>query len=203
MMTDRQKFDRLLQVYATIQPYRAPDFSNGLVTEFWFREFGMVPVEQMRNCLDYWIRNETHFPSVSDIRKTLGVHEADPEVEARQISGRVIQAISKYGWCNATQAQEFVGELGWHVVACFGGWMTLCETTTANMNQLSAQMREFAKSAIISKRFPQNENYKTLLPEGTKKAIELAFGNSATIDKAKEHKRIGNSENNHKLVGTE
>lgn len=78
------------------------------------------------------------------------VHEpVDDDAQARDAAGRIVHAISKYGWCNVESARNYVGELGWAVVSKQGGWVNLCEASrTMNLETFQAQSRDLAKSQI-------------------------------------------------------
>ena len=198
-MDDRQKFDKLLQIYATIQPYRAPDFSNKTVLEYWYREFSQTPLDQMKEALDYWMRNESHFPSIADIRKSFGMHKPDPDVQSRQIAATIIAALAKFGWNREKEAKEALGPFIWQVVVGSGGWQTLTDMTYANQATITAQMRELAKSLIISQRFPSNEDNQPLLQDGARKALQIAQSSARSLD----YKRIANSNLNPAMVESE
>jgi len=186
-MNERQKFDKLLQIYSTLQPFRAPDFTNHFVLDYWFGEFGSIPLNELKKGLDHWIRNETWFPSISDLRKALGAHDEDPETESRQIVAKVQTAMRKFGYMREKEAREWLGELSWSVVNGVGGWQFISDLTTSNHATVTAQMRELAKSLLTTKKYPQNDSNKFLLQEKAKQAIEIATNSSAV------NKRIGNS----------
>jgi len=91
------------------------------------------------------------FPSIADIRNLI-VPEPGPEVEAIEAANRIVEALSRFGGCNADvnepRAREFVGELGWLVVQRHGGWVNLVESGIAadQIPTLKAQWRELAKA---------------------------------------------------------
>lgn len=71
----------------------------------------------------------------------------DEDSEAREAAGRIVAAVSRFGWPNPERAKEYVGELGWAVVERQGGWVTVCEVLTPeNVGQMQAQWRDLAKS---------------------------------------------------------
>lgn len=65
-------------------------------------------------------------------------------------ASRVIEAVSKYGWCNPEDALAHIGELGWRAVMYFGGWQYLCENLGKDiqLTTFNAQIREISKSVI-------------------------------------------------------
>lgn len=68
-----------------------------------------------------------------------------PDDIGREVSSRVIGAISKYGYTNPDKAEAFIGELGWLVVKRLGGWVQLCEQiNNSNMTTWMAQIRDLS-----------------------------------------------------------
>jgi hypothetical protein len=69
----------------------------------------------------------------------------DDNSAARDAAGRILSAVSRFGWNNPERAKEYVGTLGWAVVERQGGWRNVCETLTfENSGQLQAQWRDLA-----------------------------------------------------------
>jgi len=67
----------------------------------------------------------------------------------REVSGRIIQAVSKFGHNNSMEACKFIGELGWKVVHRNGGWAAICsELNENNKGIMQAQMRDLAISIM-------------------------------------------------------
>lgn len=88
------------------------------------------------------------FPSPATIRGRLQP-TADDDGLAIDAATRIAGAISKFGYCNPADAQEFIGELGWAVVEREGGWAKICERVTTNqIPSLKAQWRDLAKSLM-------------------------------------------------------
>jgi hypothetical protein len=91
-------------------------------------------------------RNSTNraFPMPGQIREMVAPLE-DSQSAARDAAGRIIAAVSKFGWNNSTAAREYIGSLGWEVVQRQGGWKSVCETLTHdNATGLQAQWRDLA-----------------------------------------------------------
>lgn len=82
---------------------------------------------------------ETFAPVISD------------DQAAREITARVIEAVSKFGYANEFDAKKFIGEIGWSVVGVYGGWQIICEGLGVHfsMDAFSAQCRELAKARVI------------------------------------------------------
>jgi hypothetical protein len=65
------------------------------------------------------------------------------ETKAREIAARMVGAITKFGWCNAKEAQAYIGPDGWALVLRAGGWRHLCENThTKHASIMQAQWRD-------------------------------------------------------------
>lgn len=100
-------------------------------------------------CIDAynrWRKNSANktFPLPAQIRELVNPEQyVSVEALAREVAGRIIGAVTKYGWNNAKEAQVFIGREGWEVVKRNGGWMQLCQTTTTKSQTfLQAQLRD-------------------------------------------------------------
>lgn len=96
------------------------------------------------------------------------------EEEAKEVAGRIIAAVPRYGYANQDEAKKYIGELGWQVVAMQGGWAEICRNMRNHMiPTLQAQYRELAltlrKKAIIG-----NLDTPPALPGRQTKALESA-----------------------------
>lgn len=107
---------------------------------------------------------------------------------AREVAGRIIQAVSNYGHNNIFSAEEFIGPVGWKVVKRFGGWASICaELNQDNRGTMTAQMRDLAISIM---RMSANGTLDAPigLPQGTiqKQIGEMVnqFSNKKTIGQA-------------------
>lgn len=103
--------------------------------------------EKLNQALDQIIQNRRSreaFPAIRDIREAVAP-EADPEAEAIECVGRIVQAISRIGPYRTAEARGFVGELGWLVVVREGGWEKVCQILTdQNIGTLKAQWKQTA-----------------------------------------------------------
>jgi hypothetical protein len=89
-------------------------------------------------------KNRT-FPLPAEIRELVAPGEfIAVETQAREIASRIVGAISMYGWNNSTQAQLYIGPVGWGLVERSGGWSHLCQNTgvTIQPTTLTAQLRD-------------------------------------------------------------
>jgi hypothetical protein len=91
------------------------------------------------------------FPLPVKLKSMVG-QSLNPEDEAILISGRILAAISRIGPYDSARARAAIGEVGWQVVECEGGWETLCEIQTDDIPTRKAQWRNLAKSFLESPR---------------------------------------------------
>lgn len=107
-----------------------------------------LPLEVVKSAVHEILRDPSQkfFPLPAVIRERVNPGE-NPDHEAVEASNRIVEAISRFGFYNPTDAKAFIGELGWLVVQREGGWETLCETVMApQLPILKAQWRELAKA---------------------------------------------------------
>lgn len=95
-------------------------------------------------------RNE-RFPLPVKLKAMIG-QVINPDDEAVLIAGRILNAISRIGPYESARAKAAIGEVGWQVVECEGGWETLCEIQTDDLPIRKAQWRNLAKSFLESPR---------------------------------------------------
>lgn len=110
-----------------------------------------LPLEAIKSAYDHYRRDDKvfRFPLPAQIRAIV-TPIADPDSQAQEAAGRVIQAIGKYGWPHPTQARAYIGELGWRAVERFGGWLFLCENVGVEINQTTiyAQIRDLTRATV-------------------------------------------------------
>lgn len=97
-------------------------------------------------------RSRDPFPSIADLKR-VGSREPDEMDQAVEASNRIVEAVSKFGGCNADlnapQARKFMGDIAWYVVERNGGFVNLCSQLTAStIGTFKAQFRELALSSI-------------------------------------------------------
>lgn len=93
-------------------------------------------------------RGHEKMPSIGDL-----AHRCSPQIDERgtavEVSGRIIAAVTKFGWANARDAADWIGEVGWAVVDRNGGWESLCQSMREkDVPTWRAQLREQAASVI-------------------------------------------------------
>ena len=114
-----------------------------------------VTVEELKRAGELILVDETlrRFPLPAQILAVC--HPAlSPEEESKEVAGRIIAAVPKYGYSNQEEAKAYIGDLGWEVVKMQGGWAEMCRNMRNHMiPTLQAQYRELAltlrKKAII------------------------------------------------------
>jgi len=97
------------------------------------------------------------FPLPAQIRDMISP-TVNHDAKAREIAGRIQHAITRFGYSNPQEAQNYIGEVGWDVIQSSGGWSYLCQNHGVNIDpgQFMAQTRDrlkdhfqFGKSAIV------------------------------------------------------
>lgn len=112
-------------------------------------------------------------PLPSIIRERLKPRVTD-ENQAIDAVGRIVEAISKYGWNNSELAKEHIGELGWEVVKREGGWRSVCELSYDGMGVFKAQAKHQAMAIIAGGRAGILAIPPSIPEEGQAGAIDLA-----------------------------
>lgn len=84
-----------------------------------------------------------NFPLPKDLEDAIRPLITDDDV-ARDVSSRIIGAVSKFGYSSPDRAKAHMGELGWRaVVQMHGSWASLCQTLTeSNKSNIQAQLRD-------------------------------------------------------------
>jgi len=91
--------------------------------------------------------NNKFFPLPAMLRQLIRPVLIGDDENAREAAGRILASVSKFGHTNTERAREYVGDLGWAVVARQGGWLNVCTMLTEdNVGMLQAQWRELAIS---------------------------------------------------------
>lgn len=101
-------------------------------------------------------KNKT-FPSLAGLRVYIDP-KASVESQANELSSRVVEAISRFGWNNGAEARAYLGDTGWELVKRSGGWAYVCENLGLSLNPgtFRAQARDLAKSLIEAQKTENN-----------------------------------------------
>lgn len=66
-------------------------------------------------------------PSIADVREAAVKNARQGQLTAGQAWGKITAAIRRYGWYQADEAKEALGQDLWGMVRQIGGWTHLCE----------------------------------------------------------------------------
>ena len=142
------QFTAIFNHYRQVMPFMAPNFDNKEVVKFWFEVLSNESPAKLKKALESLIINNDRFPTIKQILDEIN-ERTFTRHEDIAISGKIISAITKFGWNNQTKAQAFIGPLGWHVVESMGGWIHLCEVIdNKNLSVYQAQIRDIARNVI-------------------------------------------------------
>lgn len=129
---------------------------NDSLLEFYdqiFQPYGYDRVILALDELGHAMGQGAKFPMPATIKAKMGIVEVSDESKARDISARIINAVSKYGWNNENDAKEHVGAIGWYVVEQQGGWRHVSDLLTdSNTSVFQAQWRDLAMAAMAKDR---------------------------------------------------
>jgi hypothetical protein len=141
-------------------------------------------------------RKNKIFPSVIALRDYL-----DPvlsnEARALEITSRLVQSISKFGYSNPEGAKQHVGEIGWLAVRRWGGWAQICQQhgVTLDANQFFAQTRNMVLGFIEQEKNGMLNDRKMLEFAGEKKLLnQPIFTEEETEKLSKELAHLPKSE---------
>ncbi len=128
---------------------------------------------QILTALNQYRRDEknTQWPRASKIRAIVNPKQSTESL-ANEAASRVRSAITKFGWCNPSQAKDYIGDLGWEIVTRSGGWGYVCENHGLELNPLTfhAQARDLAKSIIESAHLGKHDQ-PIQIPDSNKQQI--------------------------------
>lgn len=139
------------------------------VVAMYAEDLSDLPLEAVKAAITQIRRDPkvTRFPLPAVIRARLEPQDT-PEDSARLAESEVWEAVGRYGWPNARDAQNAIGELGWEGVTRFGGWVRVCEAANDNPTAFRAQMRNVLES--VYRRAQQGRLTEAVaLPEPEKK----------------------------------
>jgi hypothetical protein len=112
-----------------------------------------IGIPDLRNAVLRWLNSEKRFPTPADLRSML---RPSDQHQAREAVSRIVESVTKWGdpyghsQERALKAQEYIGELGWLVIARYfgGSWANISSASEEDINPMAqAQWREFLVSA--------------------------------------------------------
>lgn len=121
------------------------------VLEMYYEDLCDLPTDQVAAAYKTYRRDPKNktFPLPAQIRDLVDPSPT-PEADARAVSGRISEAIVRFGHSNGNEAKLFIGQVGWDIVQSWGGWAYLCQNygVTIDPGQFEAQTRNRAVDAI-------------------------------------------------------
>jgi hypothetical protein len=147
---NREELQNLKRLIIQVSAYYDRDLKPEVVS-LMASDLEDLPYADVVKAYDSYRRNGKHdrFPLPSVIREMVRPEGLTDDQMAVEIAARIVTAIAKFGWNNAKEAREYVGEIGWAVVNKQAGWERLCEGLRRdNIAVYQAQTRELAKVQI-------------------------------------------------------
>lgn len=125
-----------------------PEFYSTMISSL--DKFFNLSLDKYLVAINSYMRDQKNktFPSPMALRPYLEP-ELDSDTRGKLAAARVIEAVSKFGYTNPTEAKQYIGELGWNAVSRFGGWTYVCENlgVTIQITTFQAQARDLCVSA--------------------------------------------------------
>jgi hypothetical protein len=144
---EKAKVTQLLAVTAAYYRQKLEDE----VLKMYAEDLIDLPFLSVSNAIANYRRNPKNrtMPLPAQVRDML-TPVVDPDAMAREIAGRCVQAITKFGWPQPGPAREFIGEEGWSVIESSGGWLHFVEQHGDGINPQTffAQARDRIKDQL-------------------------------------------------------
>jgi hypothetical protein len=107
-----------------------------------------LPLERVRAAYNQIARTTVYrkMPLPGAVREIVAPSPDAKEIardESLILSGRILEAIGKFGSYREREAQLFLGDRAWDAVRVFGGWGQLCGIQSDEMPNIRAQLREY------------------------------------------------------------
>jgi len=151
-------FFQLLETLGSITSTQLNEFVINLYFEA-LNPFGLDKVNKVLMAYMMDLDQYGKMPTIRAIKIKLGVVAVSKELQSKEVSAKILSAISKFGYTvsvNDTKIDDikkYVGDIGWKVIDLQGGWNAICESVTnANKSTYQAQWRDLALSVLESKR---------------------------------------------------
>lgn len=155
-MINYQDFVKVLLNYRLAYPVCSFNFDDPKVLSIWFDNLKDFTREELLSVFKEHIQAEKYFPSISDFHKYA---RAKPcyDTLSEDLTGKILSAISQYGYMNAKSAKESLGEVAWEAVSRNGGWQTICDITNERVTFLSSQLRRSVFTILeMKEKFPNS-----------------------------------------------
>lgn len=113
------------------------------------------PMSDIEKSIKRAITESERFPTVARLVKNMLPDVTQVDDAANRIAGEIISGISRFGRYNYNEAKKSMSNSAIQVVESFGGWALICETTTAQLNTVRAQLRDIARGISRQKSHQQ------------------------------------------------
>lgn len=143
--------------------------------EIWASVLDDVPYEQLQAACREILKDPAfnRMPLPAQIRaRALGIKSPEElKDDARDIGGRIWEAIGDFGQWRAEEAQKTLEGIAWQVIQRMGGWRSVCQVSNSDRTSFVAQCRDLAESCLRTRARDQIKDQIT----GARPASVLAF----------------------------
>lgn len=119
--------------------------------EIYTENLAEFPPQKVESAIRWCMQNLKFFPSLSEIR-----HQIKPpktiDDEASDMTGEIIDTVSRLGSWNEKSAKLKLGESAWRAVTLYGGWKNLCLVGLDQLPIVRAQLRRLCATRVIESR---------------------------------------------------
>lgn len=149
-MSMRSVKETIALTFAYYQPGQILDSS---VLELYAKDLADLAADDVVWAYQSYRRDpkNSRFPLPAKIREIICPQNyISHEAQAAEIAARIVGSVSKFGWSNAKDAEQFIGPAGWSVVQRQGGWSYICENlgTRINPSTFQAQIRKQLEGSL-------------------------------------------------------
>lgn len=148
---DKEEFAKMLLVLATL----ANISLRPEIIDLYFSELRDLELKSVIGEMRKFARSvspKTGLPTIDAIRERLQPKLSDEDL-ATELSFKIIESITKFGYCNGDQAQKYLGPLGWEAVRRLGGWSHFCEQSDETpLSILEKKARDVTELVVAQSR---------------------------------------------------
>jgi hypothetical protein len=145
---EQMQLTKALAILASYYQKQMPD----MVLKMYARDLSDLSLAQTLSAIETYRKDPKNrtMPLPAQLR-VIVEPSVDPDSAAREISGRIVQAVVKHGFYRGQEAREFIGEIGWRVVERNGGWGHICTNLGVSIDEstFKAQARDLAKAQLM------------------------------------------------------
>lgn len=146
----KQTFQNLVGLSAVFESKKTKE-----VLQLYVETLSDYPFDQVNSAIKKSIKTHKFFPRPVELIEL--INPPASREDADYISGRIIEAIRRYGIHQGDIAEKTLGPEAWEVVIMSGGWSTLCDTPQKEIGILKAQLRDQATVELNSQRIRDKE----------------------------------------------